>query len=94
MLEEAAARPFSGGLDDRSGGRETVRACRVPAAEIERTILTFRGTAHILDLDSDEISPARVERFDAWVNSGAIEHVRSQLLRHLGTHGHGTFFTR
>ena len=35
----------------------------------------FEGATHILDLNTDEISPALVGRFDVVLDSGTIEHV-------------------
>src|SRR5438094_5345780 len=105
LLEEAAARPFSGRL--ATLGRQTISATDqevakqfarfgfpspAPAKEgplddqrlfrmmgfaaVESIDYSdFEGATHILDLNTDEISPALVGRFDVVLDSGTIEHV-------------------
>ena len=104
LLEEAAARPFSGRVatlgrqtisaTDQEVAKQFARFGLSPAATKEGRLddqrlfrmmgfaavesidySDFEGATHILDLNTDEISPALVGRFDVVLDSGTIEHV-------------------
>jgi len=105
LLEEAAARPFSGRLatlgrqtisaTDQEVMRQFARFGLSPTAAAKDNPLDdqklfrmmgfasvesldysdFEGATHIVDLNTDEISPALVGQFDVVLDSGTIEHV-------------------